>query len=261
MAYKRKIYRLGNAIEVEEYHTGRFGAPGERRRKKEKPTPEQVERINQKNRETRCRRKLRANFDVNDYFTDLTYEKDKRPEDMEKAKADFDRFLRKVRKEYEARGYPCKWIRNIEVGTRNAWHVHLVINRIPDTDLILRRAWRHGKVYNELLYEKGEFRDLAAYLTKTPKTDPRLKEAHYSASRNLPIPEPEVKIIFRWQTWKPDPTLRKDTARSWYIDRDSFYEGMNKYGFKFRHYTLLRRRDVKCGSGSTSRRTAKARGG
>ena len=240
MAYKRKIYRFKNAIEVEEYHTGRFGAPGQRRRKKENETPAEVEKINQKHRETTCRRKLRANFDVNDYFTDLTYEKDRRPEDMDQAKRDWQRFLRKVRKEYEARGYPLKWIRNIEVGTRNAWHIHLVINRIPDTDLILRRAWTHGKVYNELLYEKGEFANLAAYITKTPKTDPRLREASYSASRNLPIPEPEEKVIFRWPTWKENPTIRKDTARTWYIDKDSIYEGVNKFGYRFRRYTLLR---------------------
>lgn len=30
-----------------------------------------------------------------------------------------------------------------------------------------------------LLYERGEFAELAAYITKTPETDPRLKESAY----------------------------------------------------------------------------------
>lgn len=261
MAYIKKVYRFANAIEVEEYHSGRFGAPGKKREKRQRPTPEQVERINQKNKETRCRRKLRANFDINDYFTALTYEKDLRPTDMEEAKKNFAKFISGVRKEYEARGHPLKWIRNIEVGTKGAWHVHLVINRIRDTDLILRQAWKKGRTYNELLYEKGEFRDLAAYMTKTPKTDKRLRESSYSTSRNLPIPEPEIRKIFRWPTFEGEPRIRKDTARTWYLDEESFYEGVNKYGYRFRHYTLLRHRRDGCKSGFTSRAAVRTRAG
>ena len=42
MAYKRKTYRYKNAVEIEEYHTGRYGAPGQERKGKSKPTPEQM---------------------------------------------------------------------------------------------------------------------------------------------------------------------------------------------------------------------------
>ncbi len=242
MAYKKKVWRFRNAIEVTEYHSARYGAPGEKRSPKQKATPEQIERINQRNREATCRRKLRANFRENDYFATLTYAKDKRPEDMTAAKADYVRFIRAVRKEYQERGHPLRWIRNIEVGTRNGWHIHLVINRIPDTDVILAKCWRGGRVYSELLYEKGEFRDLAAYITKTPKTDPRLKETSYSTSRNLPVPEPEEKLIVRWDTWPQEPRVDKRTAAVWYIDRESYHEGVNRFGHRYRSYTLLRYR-------------------
>lgn len=237
MAYKKKTYQFKNAIEVEEYHTGKYGAPGQKRQKKKQPTPEQVAKINQRNKEKNCRRKLRAHFEVNDYFTDLTYAKDLRPPDMETAKADFQRFMRYVRKEYARRGAVVKWIRNIEVGTKNAWHIHLIINRIDDTDIILRQAWKHGRVVNELLYEKGEFRDLAAYVTKTPITDPRLKESNYSTSRNLPIPEPKEKTYHRWKTWSEEPRIPK----GYYLDRDTMHEGTNPItGYKCRSYTLIR---------------------
>lgn len=240
MAYVKLIWRFPNAVEVKEYHAGRYGAPGERRQARARPTPEQVARYNQKQKEERCRHRLREHFRENDYFVTLTYAKDKRPEDMEAAKKDFRKFIRAVAKEYKEQGRTIKWIRNIEVGTKGAWHVHLVIKRIPDTDLIVTRSWPNGKILTELLYEQGEFRDLAAYITKTPKTDPRLREANYSTSRNLPIPEPEKKVIRRWETWPEDPAIRKDTARTWYLDKESIYEGVNRHGFRYRSYTLLR---------------------
>ena len=234
--YKGKRYYFRNAIEVEEYHTGRYGAPGMKREKKKKPTPEQIEKQNQYNREKKARRKLRANFDVHDYFVDLTYRRDARPPDMETAKKQFSQFIREVRKEYQKRGQELKWMRNIEVGTKNGWHVHLIINRIPDTDIILAEAWKHGKIYHELMYEKGEFRDLAAYITKTPKTDPRLRESSYSCSRNLPIPEPKEKIYLFWRTWK-----KIRIPKGYYLDQESVAEGENPVtGHRYRHYTLLR---------------------
>jgi len=237
MAYIEKRYRLGNVIEVEQYHTGRYGAPGQGRKKKKKPTPEQVARINQANKEKICRRKLRAHFNVGDYFTDLTYAKDARPPDMEAAKQHFREFMRIVRREYRKRGRELKWIRNIEVGQRNAWHVHLVINRIPDTDLIIRKAWKQGKVIIQNLTPDGEFKKLAEYITKSPVTEERLIESDYSSSRNLPITEPEKRVYKRWKTWKENPKI----PEGWYLDIDSLFEGENPVtGYPYRTYSLFR---------------------
>lgn len=155
MAYMKLTWRFRNAVEVKEYHTGRYGAPGERRQARARPTPEQVERYNQRQKETRCRHRLREHFEENDYLVTLTYAKDKRPADMEEAKKDFRRFIREVAKEYKAQGKRLKWIRNIEVGTKNAWHIHIVLNRIQDTDIITKRSWKKGKILTELLYEQG----------------------------------------------------------------------------------------------------------
>ena len=236
MSYKKKIYRFKNAIEIEEYHTGKYGAPGQVRQKKKAPTPEQIEKINQYNKEKLARRKLRNNFVHNDYFTCLTFRKEERPEDMNMAKDVFQKFVRKVRKEYKKRGYELKWIRNIEVGTKNGWHIHLIINRIPDTDLILKDAWTYGKVINQLLYEKGKFAQLAAYITKTPKTDPRLRESNYSTSRNLPVPDPEEKTYRHWKTWK-----EARVPKGYYLDKESMVEGINPVtGYKYRTYALIK---------------------
>lgn len=157
MSYMCKRMRFRNAIEVYEYHTAKYGAPGQERQEKKKATPEQMAKRNRYNRERLARWKLRNNFDVDDYFTRLSYEKDKRPESMEEAKEDWKAFLQILRREYKKRGAELKWMRNIEVGTRGAWHIHIIVNRIPDTDVILAKAWKHGQIQNQLLYQKGEF--------------------------------------------------------------------------------------------------------
>lgn len=233
-----------------EYHNCKYGAPGQPRQKKKKPTPAEIEKVNQYNRERKARLKLRQYFDVNDYYTDLTYRVPERPPDMERAKKDFEKFIRKVRREYQKRNAKLYWMRNIEVGTRGGWHIHLVINRIPDTDVILAKAWEHGKVISQLMYAVGEFRKLASYITKTPKTDKRLVEADYSTSRNMSIKPPEEKIFYHWKTFgryrEPedrDP-IDKDyhirIPKGFYLDKESYHEGTNPFGFPYRTYTLLR---------------------
>lgn len=238
MAYIQKKYTFPHAIEVEEYHTARYGAPGQKRQPKAKPTQDQIDRQNQRIKEKKCRRKLRAYFDVNDYFVTLTYKKEERPPDMEQAVKDFGKFVRKLRAAYRKRGQELRWIRNIEVGTKGAWHVHLAVNRIPDADLLIRKAWPQGRVTHQLLYEKGEFRELAAYITKSPKTDSRLRESSYSSSRNMPLPEPDKKLI-RWKTWR-----KIRIPEGYYLDKVSLHEGINPVtGYPYRSYTLIKKRE------------------
>ena len=236
MSYMCKRMRFRNAIEVYEYHTAKYGAPGQERQEKKKATPEQMAKRNRYNRERLARWKLRNNFDVDDYFTRLSYEKDKRPESMEEAKEDWKAFLQILRREYKKRGAELKWMRNIEVGTRGAWHIHIIVNRIPDTDVILAKAWKHGQIQNQLLYQKGEFEKLANYITKTPETDKRLREANYSASRNLPVPEPEKKVYKHWKTWG-----KVRVPKGWEVEKYSLHEGVNDLtGYQYRSYTLIR---------------------
>ncbi|MBQ9387917.1 MAG: hypothetical protein IJU01_04565 [Lachnospiraceae bacterium] len=243
MAYRKTTYKFPNAIEIDEYHDGRYGAPGMRRSARKKPTPEAMARKNQYMKTVKCRRKLRAYFRQNDYFSTLTYERQNRPADMAAAKEDLRRFIRQVRAAYMRYGCELRWIANIECGTKGAWHIHIVINRMSETDIVLARLWKKGKVVSQLLnnsgpFREGEFRRLAAYITKSPLTDNRLRESSYSCSRNLTIPEPEKKLYRRWKTWHeikvPD---------GYYLDKDSFFEGINPLtGWPCRSYTLLRLR-------------------
>ena len=234
-----KTYQYPNATEVEEHLDGRYGAPGQKREKKKKPTPEEMKKANQRNKEKWCRRKMRAWFSRDDLWVTLTYAPDCRPPDMATAKKQFSRFIRNVRDRYRRRGYVLRWIRNIEVGTKNAWHIHMLVARIPDTDLIIADTWAYGTVDMKPCHKEGNFRRLAAYLTKTPETEPRLRESAYDASRNLPLEKPEEKKLKRWK--------EKDEIQvpeGYYLDEDSYYEGKNPItGSPYREYTLLRARE------------------
>lgn len=233
--YKKKTYRLGNTIEVEEYHTTSARVPGTPREKKQALTPEKVEKINHQNKVKLTRRRLRKYFNEGDYFTTLTYAVEQRPNSMKEAKEHWKHFIRILKRAYKKAGQEIRWIRNIEVGSRGAWHIHLIIKRIPDIDLIISKAWNYGKVISQLLYERGGFADLAAYICKTPKTDTRLKESSYSCSRNMPIPEPKVKQIKQ----KSFLGRKIRVPKGWHIEETT--EGVNPVtGYPYRYYALAK---------------------
>lgn len=232
--FVKKTYKLGAYREVIEFHNGRYGAPGQQRQKKTKLTSEQRRKKNARQKMITCRRKLRMYFTAADYFTTLTYRKEDRPADMAAAKEDFRRFLRQIRREYKRAEKELRWICNIENGSRGAWHVHIVLNRIPDLDRVIAKAWQHGRIQIQLLYEDGAFDRLAAYITKSPDTEPRLSESHYSSSRNLPIPEPEITIYKHQKTWG-----RLRIPKGWRIE--SMTESVNPYTGYLHRLTTLRR--------------------
>ena len=235
MSYERKKWTFPRSIEIEENHSGRYGAPGEKRKERKKPTPEEVKRINRINKTKRCRRKLRQYFIPGDLYVTLTYRKVERPGTMEQAKEDWRKLRRALAKEYRKQGTTFCWIRNIECGSRGAWHIHMAMKRIEDADRIIAKAWPHGKAVWQAMTSDGDFRKLAEYLTKTPDTDRSLIAADYDASRNMPLKAPRRTAI-RWQgTWK---AIR--IPKGWRLDEDSIEEGVNLAGYRFRHYTLLR---------------------
>lgn len=248
MATKRKTYSLrhGEVIDVEEHHDGNYGAPGKKRAKRAKPTKEQMQWVNAMNKARKARLRLLEYFRPGDCFATWTYELKKRPSDMRTALKHFQIAMRHVRKEYKKRGRELFWIRNIEQGTKGAWHIHLVINEIGDTASILEKAWEHGGTYcsairkNTKVYDE-DFTKLASYITKDENTrckkkngefgKSRVRKANYSTSRNMPLPEPKADKLVRW---KDEPKPKK----GYFIIH--CHEGLNPMGFKYRRYTMVR---------------------
>ena len=248
MATKRKTYSLrhGDVIDVEEHHDGNYGAPGKKRVRKAKPTKEQMQWVNAMNKMKRARLRLLEYFRPGDCFATWTYEVRKRPPDMKAALKHFQIAMRHVRKEYRKQGRELFWIRNIERGTKGAWHIHLVVNEIGGTAGILEKAWEHGITYcsairkNDKVFDE-DFTKLAGYITKDENTrykkadgeqgKSRIKEASYSTSRNMPLPEPKEKKLVRWEE---EPKAKKGYC----IIR--IHEGVNPMGFRYRRYTMVR---------------------
>ena len=233
--YREVVMESPNARIVQQYYYGGQGAPGEKRRKKRKPTPEEMRFINACTKRRKALWRLQLYFDVNDYYVTLTFRPAVRPKNMEEAKETFKVFREKLRKEYRKRKIPFRWICNIEIGTRKACHIHLILNRFEGLDKVVSSLWEYGRKDIQLMYEEGGFRDLAAYITKSPVTDKRLAETYYSHSRNLPLPDPEVKQISGWSIKR-----KIRVPDGWYLDPDSLEEGETKTGFAYRNYVLLR---------------------
>lgn len=243
----RKEYRLreGDVLEVYEFHDGNFGAPGMKRQKKAKPTPEQRKKWNRLEKARKCRRQLIQYFEPGDLFITWTYSVENRPPDMQKALKDFQKAIRKVKREYQKRGKELRWIRNIEKGTKGAWHIHMVVNEIGDSASIMENAWEHGTMNISKIkkHPAGEdFSKLANYLTKDEQTtekkkdgtesQPRIKEANYGTSRNMPVPEATKKPLKRW---REEPYVKKG-----YYLADHFQGTNQMNGFLYRRYILIR---------------------
>lgn len=249
MGVRRKTYhfRKGAILDIEEFHDGNYGAAGQKREKRRKPTEEQMQAVNARNKMLRCRRRMLQYFNPGDIFATLTYEVKNRPPTMKEALKDFQKFIRHVRKAYKKVGHELFWIRNIERGTKGAWHIHLIINRIAETADLLLKFWTKGGVYNTEIRNNStifdeDFTKLSAYMTKDERTvevkadgepaKPRIRESNYGTSRNMPLPEPKVDPLKRWG-------LIVKPRKGYYIS--SYYEGINPVtGYSYRRYTMIR---------------------
>lgn len=248
MGRKRNTTTLrgGDVIDVLECHDGNYGAPGIPRQKKRKPTREDMRRVNLLNKARVCRQKMLQYMDTGDYFGTWTYRKDSRPSDMDAAYQDMKKCLRKVRPFYKKQGYEFFLFRNIEQGTKGAWHIHFVVKNIPGAAEVIKKSWEHGGTYlvtiKDSEFYDEDFTKLANYMTKNENTieykkdgtpaKPKIRQASYNTSKNMPLPKSHKEKL---RTWPSEVKPKK----GYYIA--NLYEGINPAtGFKYRRYTMIR---------------------
>lgn len=250
MYYKQTI-EAGSTIEVYKYYKKR-----ERKGKRSnriRPTPEEMEKINQYNAERKLRLKINANFREDDLFVTLTYRKEERP-DPGKAKKEIKKFLDALRKEYKKIGSDLKYI-NVTEYRNKAIHHHLILNHIPGKDAakLVRSLWPFGRPDFKFLDSTGQYKDLAAYLIKeTSGTFRENKEndsghkQRYSCSRNLVNPIEKTEIIRRAVRWANNPK----PAKGYYIDQDTIYNGTDAFtGLEYQRYTMVKLKTYQQGCG------------
>lgn len=253
MAYTIYIYRFPNSNEFEIKWAGNYGAKGEKRGPKEKAAPEQIEKQNQWMKEKKAIRTVKLNFFKGDLWCTLLYPKGTR-KSIEEIKDDKSKFLTKLRKEYKKRGSQLKWMLRIEIGSRGGIHMHFLCNQIrgEPIDMVIQKAWGHGRVHFERFAgEEEDYQRLASYLVKAEneeqqerlnkmKPGDRKALVSYSTSRNLKRPVPEKKEYKR-RTLKP---LIEDGIKptpGYYIDKQSIHSGINQFtGMSYLYYTEVK---------------------
>ena len=248
MAYWQKRWEFLNSVEYEYTYIGNYGAKGEKRKPKVKPTAEQIAKQNQTNRTNAVRRLIKQNFSPGDYWITLKYAAGTR-KGAEEVRKDMKRFLDNMRNAYKRQKQQFKYIYRVEIGSRGGIHIHIILNRItgkPNTDVLVERYWKGGHPHFALLYEDGGYSQLASYLVKPAleeQEDSYLKSYH--PSRNLVKPEPKVKKYEKW-------TVRKFVEEGpvpqegFYIDQDTVESGENPYtGMSYLHYTEVRIKPIR----------------
>lgn len=244
-AYIRHVWECGDTLEIEEKHTGRYGARGQKREARKKPTKEDIKRQNQWKKERDLRRLIKWNFRKNDYWCTLTYPKGYRPS-WKEIRDDIQKCIRKVRGKYKKHGKELKYIYRIGIGKKGGSHVHILINRFSTedtgTDIILSECWTRGHVNFRTTYEFGNFRDLAEYIAKPLEEWEPEGMKRYHTSRNLIRKEPKEKIINRRNLVdRQGQVISPKAPKGYYVDPDSIRAGQNPVtGYYYRHYILVK---------------------
>lgn len=231
MGYKIKIYDLGDVVEVQKYHGGNYGAPGKKRQPKTRDTPEDVKKVNARQRARKVWRLILANFRKGDWHLILRYRE--KPEDP---KRELQGFLKRMRRDCKKAGIPFKYIAVTEIGRHGGAHHHLVIEDFPRVQSLVKRNWEEGSTFWADLYESEDnFEKLAEYLVKKT-TKENVPGCSYSTSKNLIIPKPRVEKR-QAREWRETPKPKK----GFYIVKDSIVNGINPVtGTPYQRYLMKR---------------------
>lgn len=245
--YWQDRWVFDDSIEYEIKYAGKYGAKGEKRSKRQKATPEIIKKQNQRNREKRMRRTIKANFTEGDLWVTLKYPKGTR-KDVREVKDDLKKYISTLRRRYKSADSELKFIYRFEIGKLGGIHIHMIVPRIrgADTELMIQKEWKHGRVNYQNL-DNGDYEELAAYIVKLPDEsverqlsflpiEDRKEFVKVSSSRNLIRPEPERKE-FKRRTVKKMLTDGPTPTPGYYIDKKSIVIGVNQYtGMHFIHY-------------------------
>lgn len=235
MPYIKKTTKIKNKIHVEKVYSARYGKntiPGP----KEKMTREAVQKVNERNRIKKLAWLIELNFELGDWHAVLTFRRENRTTDKKRIREIRTEFLKVLRKLYKKAGMELKYIIVVE-HLKTTVHFHAILNDLSGFGKMIRQAWTQGNVSLSPLYESADgFMQLASYLLKEAGTGEKQKgEQVYTRSRNLKIPETTIEVI-QSKKWRREPKVPK----GYYMEKGSYYEGINVYGYLQQYYTLVK---------------------
>ena len=236
--YHRTVVRAGKTVEVIETYPTKFGDGFTRENVKQGGTSAQQEAYNAELAIRRLTRILNENFEPEDWFITLHYEKHTRPPTLAEAKTQLAYFIRKLGRRYKRLRIELKVVKTTAYGERGALHHHIVITKgMPQSEITALWKEHIGASIKARppefrgMYDTGEYSSLAAYLygqadkSKPPDEDfvDGFGQKHWTCSRNCKIPVPEPPKIINDIKWKEPPVAWP----GYFIDTDSVKADVN----------------------------------
>lgn len=230
--YLEKTYAYADIIEVQKTYSRRYGIHSSRNRK-QKATKQSVADYNDRLAVRELARTIKANFSANDIHLTLTYKRECRPEEIETAKKQRNKFLSDLKKIV---GEDFRYIASTAIGSHGAMHHHLIISYTDPREF--RRVWKYGSCYTSYL-DGGDYTELARYILgqkQKSKHPERMSVRRWSSSRNVKRVKPEIRQV-RAKKWREPPMPRK----GYIIDVDSIESNVNPVtGIPYLYYRLKR---------------------
>lgn len=238
MPYRHETCKAGKTKQHTYYYAMRADTKEGSRRKKENKTSEAQKKVNSRHAVKKLTWILNENFDGTSLYVTFSYAKEKRPAGKKELRADVDKLLRDIRKEYKKTGDVAKYVWVAEIGERGAAHIHMVLNAIEVTRL--KKYWNRGWIDIKPLDDSGQYRKLASYFVKysekTMHTCEGFSGRRYNSSKNLKIPIPTKTIVRSKNAY--NHTI--EIPQGWYLDKDSVAESWHEMtGFMYFTYTLI----------------------
>lgn len=192
--YRERRYYCGNYLEIDVFPVFPVARS---RQKKEKPTSEVQQKLNEHNAEQKLIRILNANFTSDDIEIHLTFADENLPADDEEAARDIQNFLRRVKRLRKKNGLPeLKYVCVTEGGSEGKrYHYHVTMNGGLDRDE-LEKLWGYGYANSRRMqFNENGVEGLARYVTKQFREKKENGETifrkRWTASKNLLIPPPK----------------------------------------------------------------------
>lgn len=183
--YMTRAIKAGEMLELECYPVYTPAERREAREARKRLTPEQMERINQRNAEKRIVRLANANFTRKDNAVTLTF---REPVDYDEGLRACRNFIRRLKRLRERRGLPeLKYIYSVEDrngdGERRRTHVHMLLTGgIPREEI--EALWGKGFAnVDRLQPDEHGLAGIARYISKQQKNRKR-----WVCSNNLKKP-------------------------------------------------------------------------
>jgi len=240
MPYMKETCVAGRTVEVRKYFNFHTPPPGERRGKREKPTPDRIRKANYRKAETDLRRLINANFTDKGYSVTLTYRKGEEPAGIEDLRKDTADYLKKLTKATKKKGLTLKYVYVLGAG-KHRRHAHIVIQGMDIEDV--SALWTKGHASMTRMYSDGDYRELAAYLMKNAEETKEQEKAQgikprrrYNTSHNLIKP-----IVTKEKVSAKEFRKTPRTRKGYQIIKDTVVSGISDLtGMPYLAYTMIK---------------------